>query len=506
MEEPLQNIWQLTAIRIQGLRLMRPDRSWRPIITVEVDKHHAYEFSMGTDGQNPNLKDIFRFNDANPSSVLDIKIWHKAQTKKKSKKRRLVATATHSLGELLKRQKIESTLEIRLQCECKHAKASKAKSQSGALFHIRLRSPRSISDSNDEDEIPISVVPDTNNDSGHVTPDDGYASSNSSTSSDTLNDPPSPICELVPVAQSGLRRRRRIRGYTVFSDDDPVSEYTSSSSDVELEVSETTTKVPSSSESIPIWLNNEDDENEEKDGHTNQVITVYKGKIHISDGEKWIAASLLPLHVQHMEEIKIPAYMNAAEEMLASFTGYKEMKEATGDSQFEKVFCRLQQEWTYVGGLLVALAALNTAAFSLGRGSIFKVDEWCQCAVAASAISTGLGIACDTWFLFRYTWADLDTFRRRAKDLFDSYFFFCLSARVPALCMVISGVSLMLFLGLVAYEAWPQAVLVISFFIGLMMTLQFLAFTAHWCAMKIVQGGKAGTRTIRTVVKSIRKI
>jgi len=197
--------------------------------------------------------------------------------------------------------------------------------------------------------------------------------------------------------------------------------------------------------------------------------------------------------------------MNFAEEMLASFTPYREMKEANGDSQFEKIFNRLQQEWTYVGGLLIALAALNTGAFSLSNNSVFHVDEWCQSAIAASSISTGLGIACDTWFLFRYTWADLDTFRRRTKDLFDSYFFFCLSARIPSLCMLLSGFSLMLFLGLVAYNAWPQAVLVLSFIIGFMMTLQFLVFGAYWCAGKVMQGGRAGSQHIFTAVQGISK-
>ena len=39
---------------------MRLEKSWRPIVTVEVDKHHSYEFCMGCDGQNPNHIDIFR--------------------------------------------------------------------------------------------------------------------------------------------------------------------------------------------------------------------------------------------------------------------------------------------------------------------------------------------------------------------------------------------------------------------------------------------------------------
>ena len=53
------NTWikRLTVVRTQGMRLMRPEKSWRPIITVEVDKHQAHETVLGTDGQNPNLKE-----------------------------------------------------------------------------------------------------------------------------------------------------------------------------------------------------------------------------------------------------------------------------------------------------------------------------------------------------------------------------------------------------------------------------------------------------------------
>ena len=71
--------------------------------------------------------------------------------------------------------------------------------------------------------------------------------------------------------------------------------------------------------------------------------------------------------------------------------------------------------------------------------------------------------------------------------------------------MLLSAVSLMLFLGLVAYGAWPQAVLVISFLVGFIMTLQFLVYGIHWCAVKVMQGGRAGTRGIFTVAQRIRK-
>lgn len=107
---------------------MRPEKAWRPIVTVEIDKHNRHETVLGVDGQNPNLKQLFRMcvglrslNDAHiidlapthsydvqTTSMLEMKIWHRSQSKKKSKKRVLVASATHSLGDLLKKVEYES--------------------------------------------------------------------------------------------------------------------------------------------------------------------------------------------------------------------------------------------------------------------------------------------------------------------------------------------------------------------------------------------------------------
>jgi len=39
---------------------MRPEKFWRPIVTVEVDKHHTHETVLGVDGQNINQKEVFK--------------------------------------------------------------------------------------------------------------------------------------------------------------------------------------------------------------------------------------------------------------------------------------------------------------------------------------------------------------------------------------------------------------------------------------------------------------
>jgi hypothetical protein len=120
-------------------------------------------------------------------------------------------------------------------------------------------------------------------------------------------------------------------------------------------------------------------------------------------------------------------------------------------------------------------------------------------------------MALDPWFLIRYNWIDLKAFivspiffsiltlytfpyhsflflQYRTRDVYSSYFF-ALCSRMPAICMLISTFALMAFLGLVAFEVWPQGVLAVSFFIGIIMSLQFLVFGAWWRANKLVEGG-----------------
>ncbi|PFH45778.1 hypothetical protein AMATHDRAFT_71094 [Amanita thiersii Skay4041] len=524
MNSSMEHAWHLTAIRVQGLRLLRPEKSWRPIITVEIDNHHAYEFCMGCDGQNPNLKDTFTFHNASPSSIILLKIWHRSQSKKKHKKRNLVATASHTLGDLIKRQELDHKLEIRMLCQnpTKKAISCKGKPQSGALLHVRLRapplSPTTTTDikpsesqltpppsppiprrrgTTDTEAIPESDTEPLIPDSGYFSDQHGPASpsSSSSSSSDTLRNPPATPPQ-VPLIPSGLRKRRRIRGYALFSDEEPLSEdYISSrcpsDNELDLNVNEYT------QDTIEVYCPPESLSDPEEPNSGLQPPN-HKHIIHLS-AARWFSPSLIP---QYVQEIKVPPSMNRAERALASFTMYRELSEAVSESQYQAVFERLQMEWTYVGGLLVALAAVNTAVFSISPDSVFKVNSWARSAIATSSVASGLGIASDAWLLFRYNWASLNTFIHRAKDVFDTYLFFSLQARVPAFCMLLSAISLMTFLSLVAYDVWPEGVLVLCFLIGVMMSLQFVAYGARWCVfcvygvVGVVRRGGRGRGTV----------
>ncbi|RDB24425.1 hypothetical protein Hypma_008469 [Hypsizygus marmoreus] len=456
--------WCFTVVRSNGLRLMRPEKSWRPIVTVEVDKHHCHETVLGVDGQNPNLKETFYLHQVHMDSQVDIRVWHRSQSKKKAKKRSLVASASHSLRELLKKQEMEphSKLEVRLQCQSasKRAISSRGKPQNGATLLLKIRPPPTV-----ERPLPEPIASSSGS---------GYSSDSGSSAQGLDSIPPSPTDDCWPdedtltdATKPNLRRRRRLRGYAIDSEDEVYSTDDDGAYDDEKPF---------------VDDNSYHDDDEEQDPCFDDLAAIRPQK----GSDAWyysIMPSMLP---QYTETINVPSDMTWAERALSSFTMYSEMKAATLDSHFEQVFSRLQTEWTYVGGLLVALAAVSTAVFAISTDSMFVVQSYARIAIAASSVASGLGIACDAWFLLRYNWADLHTFINRARDLYSSYFFFCLSARVPALCLFVSALSLMAFLGLVAFEVWPLGVLVTCFIVGLVMTLQFLVFGAHWCVMRVI--------------------
>jgi len=72
--------------------------------------------------------------------------------------------------------------------------------------------------------------------------------------------------------------------------------------------------------------------------------------------------------------------------------------------------------------------------------------------------------------------------------------------------MFISAVSLMGFLGLVAFNAWPQGVTVVFFFVGIIMSLQFLVYGVHMAARTVANGGRASSRQVVRAVGMVRSM
>ncbi|KAK0471316.1 hypothetical protein IW261DRAFT_1570783 [Armillaria novae-zelandiae] len=191
---------------------------------------------------------------------------------------------------------------------------------------------------------------------------------------------------------------------------------------------------------------------------------------------------------QHRDVDETLPEFSLPERLISSFTIYRELKCAKLEEDFEAAFLKQQDEWTYVAALLLALIAVNTAVFAVTPDSQFSVTSSAQLTIAASAITSGLGLVCDVWFISRYRFGSTSTLTQRSLDLFGTYFFFAFSARIPMLCLVVSSMWLLAFLGIMAYVVSPDVVLVVGVFVAGGMTAQVWVFVAYWCARKVRHG------------------
>jgi hypothetical protein len=208
--------------------------------------------------------------------------------------------------------------------------------------------------------------------------------------------------------------------------------------------------------------------------------------------------------------------------MLDSFTPYHEMRiaeDSACEEDFGRVLERLKNEWYAVGASLVALAGLDAAVFGFSSDSVFSIAEdlFSLRMVALSSVASGLGLCTTTWMILWYSFSDVPKFQvrlrfpstllvlfllilcsgqKRARDVYGTYTFFCLSCRVPALLMGTSALALTGFLIRVAWSAWPSATLVMSVLAGTIVGLQYLVWVVHSAARLVVWGIKAIRRVI----------
>jgi hypothetical protein len=63
--------------------------------------------------------------------------------------------------------------------------------------------------------------------------------------------------------------------------------------------------------------------------------------------------------------------------------------------------------------------------------------------------------------------------------MYGLYVFFSLSSRIPTFCMLLSSISLMAVLGLIAYDRWSAGVLAIAVFVVFVMMLEFVVYGMH---------------------------
>ncbi|KIK63541.1 hypothetical protein GYMLUDRAFT_162767, partial [Collybiopsis luxurians FD-317 M1] len=199
------------------------------------------------------------------------------------------------------------------------------------------------------------------------------------------------------------------------------------------------------------------------------------------------------------------------ERALGGFTIYKELKiaeyaelslaPAHRNLQYEQIHQRLQDEWKYIGTVLIGLVGFNGTIFALSpspnaattphalsctvfSSSLLTIDMCTRPAASLSMLAAMAGLFCDCYFWFRYCGTNVETFLVSSKQILGAYSisqigrqwqYFALSARIPALCMLFSIICLCVFFFLVALASVPHAVLwIICVLVAIGMCLRHL--------------------------------
>ncbi|KAH9046997.1 hypothetical protein EDB83DRAFT_2677131 [Lactarius deliciosus] len=456
--------WQFIVLRSQNMGMLRPEKSWRPIITLEVDGRHKHEVILGVDGQNPNQRDILLFHHAHYQTQIKLDVWHKSQSKAKSRKRRrLVASASMALGDAVKRQGTEPYVELSLSSIPAAKRKSMAQNSWPSLL-VRLRPPQSA--------IPFLI------EHSHESDRLSLASSDDKESSDTLVMPGTDEREDLPPWSSaisegpptGLRRRKKVKGYCINSEEERSgeSDYPFSGSEAEdikaCDTWEPPIPYDESSDTYPDSL--------EIRTNTNSPST--------------ISPSLIPTSYVDNISVTSGTGISYASSTFDTLTYHRELREAQAtrlDSDFDRILGKLLQELIYYPSYFPPLRDVDTTVFGFSSGNLFDVDGVARRALIISSVASALGLFVDVWFILAYSSADVHNFQTLAVDLYGSYFFFALSSRLPLVALFVAVLALVVFLGAIAWAAWPAAVLVMCVLAGVLVGLQFIVYGCHRVAL-----------------------
>ena len=65
---------------------------------------------------------------------------------------------------------------------------------------------------------------------------------------------------------------------------------------------------------------------------------------------------------------------------------------------------------------LLALAGIDAAVFGFGSDAMYAVEGFSKGAVSLGAITAGIGLVCDAWFLVLYSGAHVQKFQVRTPS------------------------------------------------------------------------------------------
>ncbi|KAH9009384.1 hypothetical protein EDB85DRAFT_2162814 [Lactarius pseudohatsudake] len=429
--------------------MLRPEKSWRPIITLEVDGQHKHEVMLGVDGQNPNQRDIVLLHHAHHQTQLKLDVWHKSQSKaKRRKRRRLVASASLTLGDAIKKQGVEpyaSSLTLLHVRRLSYLQTWSFAYPASPLQDENLRHNRASS-------APLSSFAyNRHTSSGDKDPSNTLVTSGTDKYEDT---PPwsSSISEEPPT---GLRRRKKVK-----------------------------VAVRQKIKACDTW---------EPPTPSDESSDAYPDSFEIrtnTNSPSTISLSLIPTSYVDNISVTSGTGMSCASSTFDTLTYHRELREAQVtqlDSDFDRILGKLVQEWYYIGASrrLVAKRAL-----------------------IISSVASALALFVDVWFILAYSSADVHNFQTLAVDLYSSYFFFALSSRLPlvALSVAVAVLALVFFFGAIAWTAWPAAVLVMCVLAGVLISLQFIVYGSHRLALGLAWMARNAWLSVLYVWRRVRAV
>ncbi|KAF7360248.1 hypothetical protein MVEN_00753600 [Mycena venus] len=207
-------------------------------------------------------------------------------------------------------------------------------------------------------------------------------------------------------------------------------------------------------------------------------------------------------------------------ETVASFTLLREIEAAVEQAEYVDIQTQLRNEWLKVGGVLMGLMTLESAAFALTADSLLAPTNLiARFAIAVASIATAAGLLCDAYLLLRFSRASIQAFKRRAEDGYRvrgendlpgsgtpvrTYIMFAILARLPLLLALLAMACITALLGAAAYALSPLAVLGVLSVVSGVLTLRYLFWALLWTVFAVSRMSAIVSRLYMRVVRSVR--
>ncbi|KAF5386542.1 hypothetical protein D9757_005884 [Collybiopsis confluens] len=636
-ESPSWRVYILRSSNLHILH-RKGTNGWKPLVSVSVNHHlghnHCpiYEISLGKDGQNPQSKlDWVEIEKPHAKTKLLFEIIHSPLASKKKARRMnrtVLASCEYEMYELVKLARERGsghdskkwiTLCLTPSGSTPRTKRTTRTGPTAPSLHVRLCPPTGVPLELASDGSVVGL-PDCEEEEDHYDGETDMDES-SSVSSRTLKDESIIISPAEPLpphpTESTLRKRRRrvrrrvLSGYALNSDEEEEGEQWVSESETDTDTESTrgrdSTLLDGDGDSSYVLKDHEEEQQQEEDNSSWSPWSWVDHVVPILGILGMSQPSILPSHLNDKTRAAEQEFQEEGsdwewewewwERTLSFFTVYKELRIAEFEehqlasssspgtdsalamqyvrARYDRIYQRLQAEWSYVGGLLIGLAAIDAAIFAISpspdnnvdvvasdamsgamlSSSLFPVDAYARSAVSMSTISTALGLVSVTWFLLYYGWGDVEAFLNRARPYSlnisgtpspsrsssqsntvpsslsrpsspglpplqfqsvsavsqppqssaaataaaanaQSWGYFALSSRIPALCMLLSILFLVTFLLIVACAAAPPSgLLFLGVFFGMGMGMRYV--------VKLI---RAIARAVRWVVKGVGSV